>query len=211
MTPREPSSFSLLLWDYRFKFRRIQMSWSRIRLGARASRALSRILTSDELPFDVLGMRFERAYKNRKEIIPLQNPSKAYSHQIVVERSFAIAGVNRYINIAVRPYTSVEEVTRAYDYFTELTKKRYSYIKNSKVTESEIAFDDALHVRLIETQGEYMGDNFRILSYASIVGQEMLMVEFQCTATSQWAQNDCAKVLRLQMAKFAADAEMDGS
>jgi hypothetical protein len=202
MTPSEPSSLSILLWDYRFRLRRMKMSLAKFRLGALGNRALSRLLTSDELPFEILGLRFERAYRKRKEAIALENPSKEYLHQIVVERSFAVAGINRYVNIAVRPYTSVEEVARAYNHFTELTKKRYSYVKNPKVTETAMVLEDVTHICVVETQGDYMGDHFRIQSFACVVGKELLMVEFQCTATSQWALGDCMRVMELQKEKL---------
>ncbi len=210
MPSSQPTVMSLLIWDYRFKFRRLRMSLSRIRLGARGSLALARILNADELPFDVVGMRFERAYKNRKEVIPLQHETSQYSNQIVAEKSFAIAGINRFINIAVRPYTSVEEAMRAYDHFADLTKKRYAFVTNPSVEEGEIELESAAHVRMVETQGDYMGDTFRIHSLAYVVSKSLLVVEFQCTATSQWSQSDFETVIRMQIEKLLSGEVVQG-
>src|ERR1700691_5002629 len=160
--PKQPSQLSLDIWDYRFRIRRFRMSIKRIRLGARGKYALSRLLSAEELPFEVLGLRFERAYNSRKEYVALQQPSADYKYQVIAERSFAISGVNRFVNIGLRPYTSDEEVARAHAHFVDIVTRRYAYMKPSPSVISVDALCNISNVTLVETEGEYMGDNFRI-------------------------------------------------
>jgi hypothetical protein len=173
-----------------------------MRLGARGRHALSRLLTPEELPFDVLGIRIERAYASRKDNVPPENHSKQYKYQIIAERSIAILGINRFVNIALRPYASVEEVGRAHSRVAEIILKRFAHMRPSQVTNSEIDLHDIPHLRLVVLEGEYMGDNYRIMVFASIVVTEMLYVEFQSTASSAWEMKDCEYVLRLQLDKL---------
>src|ERR1700691_477382 len=110
--PKQPSQLSLDIWDYRFRIRRFRMSIKRIRLGARGKYALSRLLSAEELPFEVLGLRFERAYNSRKEYVALQQPSADYKYQVIAERSFAIFGCNHSLKIRRRPFYSPEKSGR---------------------------------------------------------------------------------------------------
>jgi len=211
LPPKQPSALSLNLWDFRFKVRRMKMAFSRLRLGERGKQAIARLLSVNELPFDVLGIRFEAAYTNRKEIIALQNPTEDYKFQVIAERSFAIPGINRFVNIALRPYTSTEEVNRAHEHVVEIVKKRYANMNPSQVDKGEVQLGNIPHVRLVESVGEYMGDNFRVESYACTIGREMLLVEFQCTASSKWDESDCAMVLQLQLDKIEHTPRANGT
>jgi hypothetical protein len=95
----------------RFKLDRIRMDLWKLRLGRRGAEALSRLLTSQELPLNALGVQFERAYKIRRKV--LKGTSDANIDEIVVERSFNLPGVSRFMTILVRPFPSVEEVNVA--------------------------------------------------------------------------------------------------
>jgi hypothetical protein len=184
---------------------------NRLRLGARGQYALSRLLSAEELPFEVLGLRFERAYNSRKEYIALRNPSSDYKYQVIAERSFAISGVNRFVNIGLRPYTSDEEVARAHQHFVDIVSKRYAYMNPSPSVTSVDALRNISDVTLVETEGEYMGDNFRIKSFACVKGREMLLAEFQCSASSEWNLEDCETVLRSQLEKIERMPRSNGS
>jgi hypothetical protein len=194
---------------YRYRIRHIRFYLSTIRLGRRGKEALSILLTAEELPMDTLGFfRFERAYPP-KRAMARKGDEKEYKNQIIVERSFAIPGVNRFISIALRPYRTIEEVTDAYDYFTESVKKRFAHFKSALVTESAIVLTNLPNTRVVETQVVYAGEDLRHLSVASVFGTELLVVDFQCSATSQWSVGDCEEVVRLQIFKLEGRTEID--
>jgi hypothetical protein len=192
---------------YRFKINNIRRNWSKFRLGARGKQALSRLLTSEELPLDTLGIRYERAYTSRRTA--LNGASREYVEQVITERSFAIPGINRFLTIVVRPHQTVEEVKDAFDYFAESIKKRYAHLKYSHVEESRLALANIPNSRLVETRAEYMGEEFRILGIACIVGTELLIVESQCAANSQWSISDCELVVRKQIQKLDGSVDSD--
>ena len=204
MTPSDsqPTRSSQYLRAYRFKVLQTKRKLSQIRLGARGTLALSKLLTADELPIDTLGFfRHELAYTNRKEDAR-HGATKAQATPVIAEKSYAIPGVNRYISIVVRPYLTVQEVEDGFDNFVNSVKKRFSWAGTSQVVESELQLVQVPNARLVETQTEYSGEQFRTLSVACVADKVLVMVEFQCAADSRWDLAVCGEVLHRQLDKI---------
>ncbi len=193
------------LRSIRMKAELVRIKLSKISLGSRGKRALSRLLSPEELPLDTLSFyRSERVYRPISKLTARAGETPRDSKEIVAERSFAIPGINRFITIAVRPYRTNTEVLDSYDEFTVTVKKRWALIPGAEVSESPMILDGLPTARVVETTALYLGNDVRILSVANVVGNELLMVEFQCSAMSHWNASDCQNVIQLQIEKLIA-------
>jgi hypothetical protein len=184
----------------RFKLDRKRMALWKVRLGKSGTEALSRLLTSEELPFEILRIQFERAYKIRKRV--LKGTSAANLDEIVAERSFKLPGVSHFVTILVRPFPSVEEVMEALTSFTCSIEKRYAHMRSAHVVESENGLPTLANTRIVEVYGENSSGIFVATSIASVVGTDIVIVEFRSTPSNPWVLSDCENVVHLQIRKI---------
>ena len=186
----------------RFKIGAYKRAWSKFRLGRRGRQALSRVLTSDEMPMETLAhFHIERAYTHPKEDLRHGAARRALV-PIIEERKFAVPGINRFVAIIVRPNETDQELADGYGYFFQAIKKRFSHLETSLVDEGELALPRVKDARFIEIKASYLADHFRILCIACVVGSELLVTEFQCDVSSSWDLNDCERVILKQIDKL---------
>jgi hypothetical protein len=201
--PKDKSTTSFPVRILRYQIGRFRGTLSKSRLGVRGEEALSRLLTADELPVEVNGSYLlERAYTTRKQMKGGKRGSKDYSELVNAERGFEVAGLLRFINIIVLQYRTVEGLADAYDYFPITIRNRWAQNEFLEVSESDVKLAGVPGARMLETHTLNIGQDLRILSFACIVARELLIVEFQCAVTSQWAMTDCEQVIRLQIDKL---------
>jgi hypothetical protein len=199
--PIENSTFSNPLLQFRFN--QIRGALSKIRLGAHGKDALTRILTASELPIESdKFFKFERAYKPKKKMQGRHGESKNHSNRVIAERGFSIPGLNRFIFIVVFPYESHQAATDAFNYFPVTIRRRYAHNESTQITESDLRLPSVPDARLVKTLTTDMGHELRILSFAIVLSDELLFLEFHCSVTSEWNINDCEKIIRLQIDKL---------
>jgi hypothetical protein len=200
------SSSSRSVSRFRLKIRAYKRTWSRLRLGKRGRKALSRVLTSKELPVETLAhFNMERVYTHPKEDLRRGGSNRA-SIPIIAERKFAVPGIGRFLAIIVRPYTSDQEVVDGYNFFFQAMKNRFSHLETSFVEEGELALPAVPEARFIELKALHRGNNFRIFSIACVIERDLLITEYQCDISSSWDLNVCEQVILKQIAKLKSNA-----
>jgi hypothetical protein len=197
-----PSKFDLYLHDLRVDVRRIRASFGTFRSGKRGRQAVSKLLNLDELPMAIREIRFKGARKNRRTEIAFEGGTKEYLQEVQAVENFALLGVNRELNIWLRPFPSVEEAEYAFGIFTESIEKQFKHVKTKRVVESDISFKQFPDARVVETQCHYMGGEFKILSLGRIIGKDIVTFGTTCPDSDEWPLQVFAEVVQRQSDKL---------
>ncbi len=128
--------------------------------------------------------------------------AKNRSNRVIAERGFSIPGLDRFIFIVVLPYESRQAATDAFNYFPVTIRRRYAHNQSTQITESDFRLPSVPDARLVMTLTTDTGHELRILSFAVVLSDELLFLEFQCSVTSEWNMNDCEKIIQLQIDKL---------
>jgi hypothetical protein len=150
----------------------------------------------------IRGIPSEGARKNRATNLALDGGTEAYMKEVQAQRRFALLGAYRFLDLWLRPFPSVEEAEYAFDIFFESIKKRYGHVGDKQVDESDISFEEFPDARLVDTHGHYMGGDFHVLSVGRLIGPDIIIVEINCPASSEWPLHELEEVVRRQSNKL---------
>jgi hypothetical protein len=154
------------------------------------------------LPVAIRGIHFEGVRRNRPSELAIDGGTKEYLEEVQAVASFALLGVNRDLNIWLRPFPSVEEAGYAFGLFTESIQKHFGDVKTKQVVESDIAFEQFPDARVVETLGHYMGGDFQVLSLGRLIDNDIVTIGFTCPAPGEWPLREFAEVVQRQTDKL---------